>query len=109
MCRPRSGSNADRGIRAAVCRRHPCLLYGGIFLYPEDAKDPDRTQGKLRLVYEAAPLAFVVENAGGRATTGTTPILDLTPESLHQRTPLVIGSRLDVEDYETFCRGEGGE
>ena len=96
-----------RYIGSLVADVHRNLLYGGIFLYPEDTKDPDRPQGKLRLVYEAAPLAFVVENAGGRATTGTTPILDLTPEGLHQRTPLVIGSRMDVNDYEAFCRGEG--
>ncbi len=62
-------------------------------MYPADTKSPN---GKLRLLYEASPLAFVAEQAGGAASDGTTPILDIEPKELHQRTPLVIGSRDDV-------------
>ncbi|PYP01241.1 MAG: fructose-bisphosphatase class I, partial [Gemmatimonadetes bacterium] len=68
-------------------------ISGGIFLYPAATNYP---QGKLRLLYEAAPLAFVVAQAGGRATDGCRPILDIVPASLHQKTPLVIGSKDDV-------------
>ena len=100
--RPYSG----RYIGSLVADFHRNLLYGGIFLYPEDTKDPKKPSGKLRLLYEAAPLAMVVEAAGGRATTGFQRILDIEPEELHQRVPLILGSRLDVEDYEAFCRGE---
>jgi fructose-1,6-bisphosphatase I len=67
---------------------------GGIFLYPADTKNP---RGKLRLLYEAAPLALIAQQAGGLATDGHRPILDIVPETLHQRVPLVIGSRRDVE------------
>jgi fructose-1,6-bisphosphatase I len=100
--RPYSG----RYIGSLVADFHRNLLYGGIFLYPEDTRSPKRPTGKLRLLYEAAPLAFVVESAGGRATTGFQSILDIEPVELHQRVPLVLGSRLDVEDYEAICRGE---
>lgn len=96
----------SRYIGSLVSDFHRNLLYGGIFLYPEDTRDPKRPHGKLRLLYEAAPLALVVEAAGGKATTGTERILDLDPDELHQRVPLILGSRLDVEDYEAFCRGE---
>ena len=66
-------------------------------MYPADSKSP---QGKLRLLYEAAPLAFIAEQAGGKATDGVQPILDVVPRELHQRTPLVIGSMGDVEFVE---------
>ncbi len=82
-----------RYIGAMVADFHRTLLRGGIFAYPADARSP---QGKLRLLYEAAPLAFVAEAAGGAATDGTRRILDVTPASLHQRTPLWIGSVRDV-------------
>lgn len=72
---------------------HRTLLYGGIFGYPADSNHP---KGKLRLLYEAAPMAFLMEQAGGRALSGGTPILDLQPESIHQRVPCVFGSRDDV-------------
>jgi len=80
---------------------HRILLQGGVFLYPGTVKKPD---GKLRLLYETAPLAFLIENAGGKASTGTLPILDVVPEKLHQRTPLVIGSSEDVELVESFIK-----
>jgi fructose-1,6-bisphosphatase I len=82
-----------RYIGSLVADFHRNLISGGIFLYPAGTNHP---QGKLRLLYEAAPLAFVVEQAGGRATDGCRPILDIAPEGLHQKTPLVIGSRDDV-------------
>ncbi len=72
---------------------HRNLIAGGIFLYPADTKNP---KGKLRLLYEASPMAFIAEQAEGSATDGVNRILDIVPESLHQRTPLVIGSREDV-------------
>jgi fructose-1,6-bisphosphatase I len=72
---------------------HRNLISGGIFLYPADSKN---VKGKLRLLYEASPMAFIAEQAEGSATDGVQRILDIMPESLHQRTPLVIGSREDV-------------
>jgi fructose-1,6-bisphosphatase I len=82
-----------RYIGSLVADFHRNLMSGGIFLYPADTGS---RQGKLRLLYEAAPLAFVVEQAGGAATDGRQQILDLMPQSLHQRTPLLIGSKADV-------------
>ncbi len=86
------GKNA-RYIGSLVADFHRNLLAGGIFMYPADTKSP---KGKIRLLYEASPLAFVAEQAGGAASDGRTPILDIEPTDLHQRTPLVIGSRDDV-------------
>jgi fructose-1,6-bisphosphatase I len=83
-----------RYIGSLVADFHRNLVSGGIFLYAADKKSP---HGKLRLLYEAAPLALVVEQAGGAATDGVRPILDIPPLSLHQRTPLIIGSKADVE------------
>jgi len=88
-----SGKNS-RYIGALVADFHRNLVTGGIFLYPGETQKP---QGKLRLCYEASPLAFVAEQAGGAATDGLRRILDLEPAQLHQRTPLVIGSAGDVE------------
>jgi len=93
---------SSRYAGALVADFHRTLLQGGIFLYPGDAKNP---QGKLRLLYEAAPLAFVAEQAGGRAGTGTGRILDVRPTGLHQRVPLLIGSPEDVILAEAFCAG----
>ena len=80
---------------------HRILVQGGVFLYPGTVKKPE---GKLRLLYESAPLAFLIEQAGGRATTGTQDILDVVPEKIHQRTPLVIGSKDDVALIESFVQ-----
>ncbi|MDA0265650.1 MAG: class 1 fructose-bisphosphatase [Cyanobacteria bacterium] len=80
---------------------HRILMQGGVFLYPGTLKKPN---GKLRLLYETAPLAFLVEQAGGKATTGSGPILDVVPGELHQRTPLIIGSREDVDLVESFIQ-----
>lgn len=89
---------------ALVADAHRTLLEGGVYLYPPDTTDQDRATGKLRLMYEAAPLAFVFEQAGGRASTGTQRILDITPTSIHQRVPLIIGSPEEVSLAEAFLR-----
>jgi fructose-1,6-bisphosphatase I len=83
----------SRYIGSLVADFHRNLIAGGIFLYPADTRNP---QGKLRLLYEASPMAFIAEQAEGSATDGVNRILDVLPRSLHQRTPLVIGSREDV-------------
>ncbi len=93
-----------RYVGSLVADFHRTLLYGGIFLYPLDHKKPDNPQGKLRLLCEASPLSFVAEQAGGAATDGKTRILDITPTALHQRVPLFIGSRKDVETAMKFYR-----
>jgi fructose-1,6-bisphosphatase I len=82
-----------RYVGSLVADFHRNLLSGGIFLYPADKKSPS---GKLRLLYEAAPLAMLAEQAGGAATDGRNAILDIAPTSLHQRVPLIIGSKQDV-------------
>ena len=84
-----------RYIGAMVADLHRTLLRGGIFAYPGTKSRP---QGKLRLLYEAAPFAFLIEAAGGAASDGQQRIVDIEPGSLHQRTPLFIGSKGDVED-----------
>jgi len=86
-----------------VADLHRNLLYGGVFMYPGDKKNP---RGKLRLLYECAPMAFLVEQAGGAATDGHTDILDIQPEELHQRCPLIIGNRQEVELYKKFVAGQ---
>jgi fructose-1,6-bisphosphatase I len=92
----------SRYVGSLVADAHRTLLKGGIFAYPPDAKNQ---HGKLRLLYEANPMAFLFEQAGGMATTGEARILDLVPEALHQRTPLIIGSKDDVADYADFVAG----
>ena len=82
-----------RYVGSLVSDFHRNLLSGGIFYYPAEPKDNKKPHGKLRLLYEAAPLAFIAEQAGGAASNGVIPILDIEPESLHQRTPLFIGNR----------------
>lgn len=96
---------SSRYIGSLVADFHRNLLYGGIFLYPSDRKDPKKAGGKLRLLYEANPLSFIVEHAGGAASTGMERILDIEPADLHQRVPLLIGSRRDVEIAEEFIQG----
>ncbi|WP_107669979.1 class 1 fructose-bisphosphatase [Cyanothece sp. BG0011] len=80
---------------------HRILMQGGVFLYPGTVKKPE---GKLRLLYESAPLAFLVEQAGGKASNGLKPILDVVPDKLHARSPLVIGSKEDVSLVESFIQ-----
>lgn len=97
---------SSRYIGSLVADFHRNLITGGIFLYPRDKKNPDKATGKLRLLYEASPLAFVVEEAGGRAITDDgRNILDIEPRSLHQRVPLIIGSKYDVDQAQAFLTG----
>ena len=95
---------STRYIGSLVSDFHRNLLYGGVFLYPADHKDPKKPKGKLRVLYEAAPLAFIAEQAGGAASDGRRRILDLVPTGLHDRTPLCIGAKDDVALYEQFVR-----
>ncbi|TVP64427.1 MAG: class 1 fructose-bisphosphatase [Leptolyngbya sp. LCM1.Bin17] len=86
---------------ALVADFHRILMQGGVFLYPGTVKQPE---GKLRLLYETAPLAFLIDQAGGRASTGTQDILDVIPTALHQRTPFIIGSTEDIALVESFIQ-----
>jgi fructose-1,6-bisphosphatase I len=92
-----------RYIGALVADFHRALLRGGVFFYPGDARNPN---GKLRLLYEAAPLAFLAEAAGGAASNGRERILSIVPDGLHVRTPLIIGSRYEVSAIEGLLAGE---
>src|SRR2546423_5389320 len=95
----------SRYIGSLVADFHRTLLKGGIFLYPPTSDHPE---GKLRLLYEANPIAFLAEQAGGLATDGKRRILDIQPDSLHQRTSLVVGSREEVEMLTRFVAGSKG-
>ena len=83
-----------RYVGSLVADFHRNLLAGGMFCYPDNARTP---RGKLRLLYEANPLAFIAEQAGGRASNGEINIMDIVPGELHQRTPLYMGSKDDVD------------
>lgn len=98
---------SSRYAGALVADFHRNLLAGGIFYYPADSKDPKKPFGKLRLLYEAIPLSFIAEQAGGYGSDGTQNILDIQPKLLHQRSPLFIGSRSLVEKAEEFIRQYG--
>lgn len=95
-----------RYIGSFVSDFHRNLLTGGLYMYPATSDHPN---GKLRLMYEANPMAFLVEQAGGRASTGHQRILDLQPEGLHERTPLFIGSAPLVKAAEAYLQGRGAE
>jgi fructose-1,6-bisphosphatase I len=95
-----------RYVGSLVADFHRTLVYGGFFMYPADTRDPKASQGKLRLLYEANPLSYLAEQAGGAATTLDMDVLDVEPSDLHQRTPLFIGSRNEVELLQRFVRGE---
>ncbi|XP_067296175.1 fructose-1,6-bisphosphatase isozyme 2 [Pseudorasbora parva] len=90
-----------RYVGSMVSDIHRTIAYGGIFMYPANEKSP---KGKLRLLYECNPIAFLIEQAGGIATTGTQRVLDIIPEGLHQRAPFVAGSPDDVEEYLSFVK-----
>jgi fructose-1,6-bisphosphatase I len=97
-----------RYIGSLVADFHRNLIKGGVFLYARDKKNTDKPEGKLRLLYEAAPLAMVVEQAGGLAITDDgRSILDIEPTDLHQRVPLIIGSKEEVELAKKYFTGEG--
>jgi len=95
-----------RYIGSMVADVHRTLLYGGIFGYPDDKKSK---KGKLRLLYEAFPMAYLIEQAGGLATTGTKRILDIQPTQIHERTPIFLGSKEDVQDLMKFYGAEETE
>jgi fructose-1,6-bisphosphatase I len=97
---------SSRYIGSLVADFHRTLLKGGVFLYPPTEKAP---KGKLRLLYEANPLSFIAEQAGGAAINGTQRILDLQPESIHQRTSLVLGSRVEVEALQAMVKKEAAD
>lgn len=93
-----------RYIGSLIADFHRNLLSGGVFYYPASNKNPDQTEGKLRLMYEANPMAFIARQAGGYASNGVGDVLDIEPRGLHQRTPLFIGNRDLVAKAEEFIR-----
>ncbi len=98
------GSGARYGLRyigSLVADFHRTLLRGGVFLYPPTDRDPC---GKLRLLYEANPVAYIAEQAGGFATDGRGRILEIQPEGIHQRTPLIVGGKSEIEEFQRFVR-----
>lgn len=88
-----------RYVGSMVADVHRTLLDGGIFMYPADSKSKN---GKLRLLYECFPMAFIMEKAGGKASSGTTRILDILPDSIHQRSSIILGSMDDVDECLSF-------
>ncbi|WP_297387273.1 class 1 fructose-bisphosphatase [Acidiferrobacter sp.] len=93
---PRGENFNMRWVASMVAEVHRILIRGGIFMYPKDTKDPKKA-GKLRLMYEANPMSFIVEQAGGLSSTGRERIMDIQPNGLHQRVPVILGSRNEVE------------
>ncbi|MCE1237015.1 MAG: class 1 fructose-bisphosphatase [Hyphomicrobiales bacterium] len=104
---PRSVDFNMRWIASMVAEAHRIFVRGGIYLYPGDDRK-GYASGRLRLVYEAAPIGFLMEQSGGRASDGKTAVLDLTPEKLHQRVPLIFGSRAKVERVERYLESGWG-
>jgi fructose-1,6-bisphosphatase I/sedoheptulose-1,7-bisphosphatase len=100
---PRAKDFNMRWIASMVAEAHRILMRGGVFMYPKDNKDPSKA-GRLRLLYEANPIGMVMEQAGGRASTGREPVLSVTPSGLHQRIGLVFGSKNEVELIERYHR-----
>ncbi|MQY52045.1 class 1 fructose-bisphosphatase [Rhodocyclus tenuis] len=111
-----AGKTGERGkdfnmrwIASMVAEVHRILMRGGVFMYPRDTKDPSKP-GRLRLMYEANPMAMIIEQAGGLASTGRQQILTIAPDSLHQRVPVILGSRAEVERlvryHDEYDRGE---
>jgi len=98
-----------RWIASLVAEVHRILMRGGLFMYPKDTKDPGKP-GRLRLLYEANPMAMLIEQAGGKASTGRQRILEIVPDALHQRVPVILGSALEVERivryHAEYDRGE---
>ena len=94
---------SSRFVGSMVADFHRTLLRGGVFIYPPNTDHPE---GKLRLLYEANPVAFLAEQAGGSASDGRQPILDIQPRDVHQRTPLIVGGKAEMEEFER-CLAEG--
>jgi fructose-1,6-bisphosphatase I / sedoheptulose-1,7-bisphosphatase len=100
---PRGKDFNMRWIASMVAEAHRILMRGGVFMYPRDTKDPSKP-GRLRLLYEANPIGMLMEQAGGRASTGRQPMLGVEPSALHQRIGLVFGSKNEVERIERYHR-----
>jgi fructose-1,6-bisphosphatase I/sedoheptulose-1,7-bisphosphatase len=98
---PRQKDFNMRWIASAVAEVHRILMRGGVFMYPRDTKDPGKA-GRLRLLYECNPMGMLIEQAGGRASTGREPVLQIQPDSLHQRMGFVFGSKNEVERIERY-------
>jgi len=98
---PREKDFNMRWVASMVAEAHRILMRGGVFLYPRDTKDPCKA-GRLRLLYEANPIGFIMEQAGGRASMGDFPTLDVQPTSLHQRIGLMFGSRAEVDRIDRY-------
>merc|ERR1711920_1132422 len=92
-------SYTQRYIGSMVGDVHRTLLYGGVFAYPADKKN---TNGKLRLLYEAAPMSFLMEQAGGKSITGHSRVMEIPPTGVHQRVPVILGSTEDVEECQAY-------
>jgi len=105
---PRGKDFNMRWIASMVAEAHRILMRGGVFMYPRDSKDPAKA-GRLRLLYEANPIAFLIEQAGGRASTGRQPLMAVQPTALHQRIGVVFGSRNEVERIERYHAEPPGE
>lgn len=100
---PRGRDFNMRWVAAVVAEAHRILMRGGVYMYPRDRRDLTKP-GRLRLLYEANPLGFLIEQAGGRASTGREPVLTVKPESLHQRIGFIFGARAEVERIERYHR-----
>jgi fructose-1,6-bisphosphatase I/sedoheptulose-1,7-bisphosphatase len=100
---PRGEDFNMRWIASLVAETHRILMRGGVFMYPRDTKDPAKP-GRLRLLYEANPVSFLIEQAGGMASTGRSRLMEVTPTSLHQRIPFVFGSAEEVARIEAYHR-----
>jgi fructose-1,6-bisphosphatase I/sedoheptulose-1,7-bisphosphatase len=105
---PRGRDFNMRWIASLVAEAHRVLMRGGVFLYPRDRRDPAKP-GRLRLLYEANPIGFLVEQAGGRASVGHGPVLEVAPTGLHQRIGFVFGSREEVERIERYHAEDAGD
>jgi fructose-1,6-bisphosphatase I/sedoheptulose-1,7-bisphosphatase len=102
---PRGRDFNMRWVASLVAETHRILMRGGVFLYPRDTKDPAKP-GRLRLLYEANPVSFIVEQAGGRASSGRERMLDVRPDDLHQRIGFIFGSREEVERLDEYHRAD---
>ncbi|HWG74969.1 MAG TPA: class 1 fructose-bisphosphatase [Acidimicrobiales bacterium] len=102
---PRDRDFNMRWVASLVAETFRILVRGGVFLYPKDTKDPNQ-EGRLRLLYEANPIAFIIEQAGGAASTGHERVMGMKPQHLHQRAPLIFGPRAEVELIERYHREE---
>jgi fructose-1,6-bisphosphatase I/sedoheptulose-1,7-bisphosphatase len=103
---PRGRDFNMRWVASLVAETHRILMRGGVFLYPRDTKDPAKP-GRLRLLYEANPVSLLVEQAGGRASSGRERMLDVRPAELHQRIGFIFGSREEVERIDEYHRADG--